>query len=169
MIEIKQDYPPNFKTIAARFPNARNHGVIFAYAPFIYAPHHANGIPPELVVHEGVHIARQEAIGVVRWWAAYLANAQFRYVEELLAHRAEYQHLAGMSRQLRRSALKVIAKKLSAALYDMGISYDRALADIQAPNIEGCYACAGLGVALDATGVECGKCEGLGYLEGAAA
>lgn len=166
MTEIKSEYPPNIKQIAAKFPGARGKGVIFAYAPFIYAPHHRpETIPAELIAHEELHIARQKIIGVEKWWSIYISNARFRYIEEMLAHRAEYQALSGMSRQLRRSALKVVAKKLSAALYGYDVSLERATIDIGAHHIEGCPACHGLGVALTTNGVECGKCEGVGYLE----
>lgn len=165
---IKTERPPNFDAISRRFPGARGHGVIFAYAPYIYAPHHKpDALPPELIAHESVHIERQERMGVERWWAAYLVNDQFRYVEELLAHRAEYQHLSTLSRQVRRSALKDVAKKLTAPLYGRMVNIEDAMRDLAHPNIDGCPACLGLGTNADL--IECGKCEGLGYIEGEAA
>lgn len=170
MREVKSEYPPNIKEIAARFPGARGHGVIFAYAPYIYAPHHKpGGIPPELLAHEEVHIVRQEKMGVKKWWAVYLTNDQFRYVEELLAHRAEYEFLSKLSRQVRRSALKVVADKLAAPLYGRLVTRDQAIYFLTVENLEGCPDCHGLGVnfkAEDLGPAECSKCTGSGYVEG---
>ena len=167
MREIKSEYPPNIKAIAAKFPGARGHGVIFAYAPFIYAPHHRpSSIPPELLAHEEVHLVRQEMMGVEKWWNVYISSGQFRYVEELLAHRAEYQFLSGLSRQVRRSALKQVAQKLAAPLYGRMVSVDMAARQLQEEHVEGCFACHGLGVALTVAGNVCEPCGGLGYLVG---
>lgn len=131
MPKIIQEKPPNFSAIKKVFPLATGYGVIFAYAPDIYAPY-LDTIPPELIAHETVHIERQLVVGVENWWAQYLSSSTFRYEEELLAHRAEYQYLAGLSRQLRRSALKTIAKKLAAPLYRYDVSLDKAMRDLAA-------------------------------------
>ncbi len=132
-MKIIKDVPPNFAAILRVFPGATGEGVIFAYAPDIYAPYVEN-IGPEFLAHESVHIARQEAIGVEEWWNKYLVDPTFRYEEELLAHRAEYQKLMEMTptRQVRRSALKQVAKKLAAPLYGKIISVDQAMKDIAA-------------------------------------
>jgi hypothetical protein len=39
-----------------------------------------------------VHGQRQKAIGVDVWWRLYIDDANFRLEEEVLAHRAEYEH-----------------------------------------------------------------------------
>lgn len=130
-MEIITKRPPNYTDIVAVFPGASRMGVIFAYAPNIYAP--GGSVPPALVAHEKVHIARQNYIGVEVWWEKYLKDPHFRYEEELLAHRAEYQFMLGEfpSRQVRRQTLKIIAKKLSAPLYGSMISVARAMEDLQ--------------------------------------
>ncbi len=132
-MKIVQSFPPNFASIHRVFPNASGPGVLFAYAPDIYSMY-VTEIPPEMLAHEKVHIERQEAYegGVEAWWARYLVDAEWRYNEELLAHRAEYQYLSGLSRQLRRSALKTVAKKLSGALYGRMIPLDKAIKDLAA-------------------------------------
>lgn len=116
MIEIKHVLPPNFKAIVSRFPGARNPNVIFSYAPYIYKLDR-RPLPQELLDHETVHIERQIAIGVEVWWEKYLSDPQFVFDEELLAHRAEYQSLCRVSRQVGRRALKQVAQKLAAELY----------------------------------------------------
>lgn len=122
--------PPNFASVLKVFPMAANRGVIFSYAPDIYAP--GGHVPPELIAHEAVHIHRQEKIGVEEWWDLYLASFDFRYEEELLAHRAEYQHMisGAVPRQMRRSALKQVAKKLASPLYSRMVSINQAAEDI---------------------------------------
>lgn len=133
-MRIINAWPPNFAEIVSVFRGAERPGVVFAYAPDIYSKGAVN-LPGSLVAHEMVHIARQEAMGVEAWWDKYLTDTQFRYYEEVLAHRAEYLYLMekAPSRNVRRSALRQVAKKLSASLYGWNISADKAMRDIQLP------------------------------------
>lgn len=132
MTQIKHKRPPNFEAIAAVFPGAHNRGVIFAYAPYIYAPDHIT-LPPHIVAHEEVHIARQLKQGVENWWFHYLSSADFRWEEELLAHRAEWRRIIiGASRQVRRSSLKEVAKKLASPLYGKMVPHKQAMEAIAA-------------------------------------
>lgn len=132
-MRIVESFPPNFPAIFRVFPGAYSASVIFAYAPDIYTMS-PKGVTPEIIAHEMVHIERQLAYpgGVEAWWARYLWDVEWRYNEELVAHQAEYRHLAGMSRQLRRSALKEIAKKLAAPLYGNMVTVAQAAKDIAA-------------------------------------
>lgn len=125
--------PPNFGEIAAAFPMAYNHGVIFAFHDAIYNPYN-KAIPPELLAHEAVHLARQGGTveGALAWWNKYINDPLFRYREELLAHRAEYQHLMdnAPSRQVRRAALKTTSRRLASPLYGRMITVAKAQKDI---------------------------------------
>lgn len=127
-MKIISSRPPNFAAIAAVFSGAYGQGVIFAYAPNIYAPNNT-GLPPEIIAHETAHIKRQLEIGVEAWWDRYLTDAAFRFDEELIAHRAEYRHLCdnATSRNVRRSALKHVAKKLAAPLYGRMVTMKQAM------------------------------------------
>lgn len=131
MTQIITGRPPNFSRIIARFPMAQRQTVIFAYEPHIFAP--TGKVSPAIVAHEEVHIRRQKDIGVERWWDRYLSEAPFRYEEELLAHRAEYRYMLGEngSRQMRRSALKIVATKLAAPLYGGMVSVATAMRDLE--------------------------------------
>lgn len=133
MVEIIKDYPPNYSEIVQAFPQVLKQRVIFAYAPYIYAPH-STEIAPELIAHEKVHIARQMDGGVQEWWYLYIEDPEFRYEEELLAHVEEYKTVLAstQNRNIRRSALKIIAKKLSAPLYGRMMTPEKALKDILA-------------------------------------
>ena len=130
-MKIYNTRPPNYAAILAVFPSAARDGVIFAYAPDIYAPGNPN-LHPALVAHEAVHVERQEKIGVEAWWAQYLVDAEFRYNEELLAHRAEYETLikGNPSRHIRRAALKMVGDRLAAQLYGGLRTRKQAMADI---------------------------------------
>lgn len=131
MTQIIKSNPPNFPQIVKKFRLAQNPYTVFAYAPNIYS--RAPNIPAEILAHEMVHIKRQEHIGVEVWWDNYLTFAQFRYDEELLAHRAEYQCLLQIDPKARKYALKAIGKKLVAPLYNYGqiITLDKAMRDLQ--------------------------------------
>ena len=112
--------PPNFEDIQKVFPMADNYGVIFAFNNAIYSPSGVE-IPYPLIKHEEVHCARQGGTesGSIEWWESYLKNMDFRYTEELLAHRVEYLACieTASCRNMRRRALKHVAKRLASPLY----------------------------------------------------
>ena len=127
------DYPPNIEKILQVFPAARKTGVIFAYGDVVFTPS-GEELPPELIVHEEVHCKRQLQYpgGVEAWWDRYLTDASFRYIEELLAHRAEYRVLIqrAVNRNDRRACLNHVAKRLSSPLYGRVVTLDKAKKDI---------------------------------------
>lgn len=131
-ISIIHDRPPNFDEIHAVFPGASGEGVIFAYGDAIYNPS-GQELPPEIIAHETEHCVRQMSMGVEKWWDRYLVDPDFRYDEELVAHRAEWKCLKNRlsSRQQRRAALQFVAKKLAAPLYGRMVTKERALKDIR--------------------------------------
>jgi hypothetical protein len=120
---IKIERPPNFEQILKAFPNAANDGVIFAYGEDIYNPS-GGSISSTLLAHEGVHCERQcmSTYGTdpVRWWEKYIADAEFRYREELLAHVAEFKAQANYltDRNGRARLLMSTAQRLTAPLYN---------------------------------------------------
>jgi hypothetical protein len=89
MIKIVKENPPNFEDIIKVLPAATQAGVIFAYDGVIYAPGDYD-LPQWLIAHEEVHFAQQEFVGgAAIWWERYLADPEFRYAEEIVAHRTE--------------------------------------------------------------------------------
>lgn len=108
--------PPNFEAIAAVFPAARRLETIFTYGETVYISHD-HQLPIWLIEHENVHIAQQET-GPECWWQTYLANKAFRFQQELVAHRKEYEVLiANGNRILRRRAAQAISGRLAGPLY----------------------------------------------------
>jgi hypothetical protein len=115
---IKVEYPPNFNAIFAAFPDAAKPGVIFAYGEDVFAPGGDN-IPIALLKHENVHQERQRKMTPEKWWELYIADAEFRYREELLAHVAEFIHQAPrLDRNQRAKLLMSTAQRLTAPLYN---------------------------------------------------
>lgn len=131
-------YPPNIAEICKVFPGVQRPGVIFSYAPDVYVPG-GHTLPPSLVAHESVHVERQLVMGVEAWWDKYLVDTRFRYDEELLAHRAEYHSLKenAPTRQMRRAALKIVAKRLASGLYGKLVTPAQAADDIIAGSTVG--------------------------------
>lgn len=133
MLEVIDARPPNYDAIAAVLPRAAEPGVMFAYDGKVYFPGGRGPLTRELDAHERVHIERQ-AGDVAGWWKQYLEDPTFRYAEELLAHRAEYntycrRHVNPVKRA---QALRMIAKRLVSPLYGAGdVTLEEAMTDIR--------------------------------------
>lgn len=143
---VRVERPPLFAEIDAKFHIA-DKPILFAWGDTIYNP---CGVPinPELHAHEAVHGARQldylartdpgpwQGQTIEAWWREYIDNTNFRLAEEILAHRAEYQHYVmhnpnGRVRNNRRMVLDHIARKLSSPLYGRLCGYHYARVQIK--------------------------------------
>lgn len=123
---IKAERPPLFDEICRTFPLVNRPGVIFAWGNTIYNPSGIT-IGPELMAHESVHGARQldqmrelgdDNEAVEGWWHRYLSDPDFRLVEEVHAHVAEYAVVSvGRGRNERRALLTYVARRLTDPLY----------------------------------------------------
>jgi hypothetical protein len=122
-VTVVAELPPNIAEIEKVFPGvgkrARWHGIYFCYGNTIYNP---RGLPidVQLLAHEATHCAQQIAVGADEWWRKYLADPQFRFDQELEAHRVEfeaYRHYVNDSRPFRRRYLAAISERLSGPLY----------------------------------------------------
>jgi len=127
-MKIVRGYPPNFKQIAAAFPDAKGKGVIFTYGDTVYNPT-GPSLSRGLQAHEAVHVERQLAFegGAAAWWTNYIAEPHFRFTEEFQAHLAEFKawrpnRIAGS----RAGALHQIALRLSGPLYGRVMDYGSA-------------------------------------------
>lgn len=112
--------PPNYEEIVAKFPLASTRGVIFTYGDAIYAPS-GGTVSPSLRAHEGAHAERQgrHKGGPDGWWRDYLEQQDFRFVEELVGHRAEYRQFCASEpdRERRAQMLHMVATRLASPLY----------------------------------------------------
>lgn len=142
MIVLYGKRPPNYEAIVKVFPIAAREGTIFAYGDYIYTMAPVDSLKQHLIEHESVHSTRQKKMGVEGWWERYLVDTDFRYEEELLAHRMEYRYLAQIdpfeqsgdpvSRQQRRFFLVQTAKRLASPLYGKVVTLDQAKKEIAA-------------------------------------
>lgn len=113
--------PPNIADIAEVFPMVRERrtkGIFFCYGDTIYNPS-GRVIPIELIAHECIHSLQQADWGVQFWWARYLTDKQYRFDQELEAHRVEYASFVeqGNNRVFRRRYLAGVAERLAGPLY----------------------------------------------------
>lgn len=130
-MEIRKGYPPMFSEIVAMFPLALKEGVLFCWGSTIYNPSGVE-VPTYLAAHENVH-RKQQGKDPAGWWEKYLADPQFRLEQEIPAHLEEYRQFSidFPQRNMRRLALKSIAKRLSGPLYCNMLSYEKARALIK--------------------------------------
>lgn len=128
MMQVVVGYPPNFAAISAAFPQARNTGVLFAYGEIVYNPSGVV-IPLQLIAHESVHEKQQaHEGGPANWWASYIADEEFRMMQELPAHQTEFRNycLRVKDRNLQAKMLHGIASRLSGKLYGNAMSFAEA-------------------------------------------
>lgn len=127
---IKHEYPPNLAQIETAFGPV-GPTVIFTYAPHIYVPN-GDRLSKPLIAHEEVHL-RQQCDDPEMWWERYLADPEFRFQEELEAHRAEWATARRIIRDRNRSAriLTAIARRLASPLYGSLVSFREAKAAIE--------------------------------------
>ena len=133
--------PPNFAAIAAALPMAYKPGVIFCFGDSIYNP--AGGpISPWIMTHERVH-SKQQGADPLAWWDRYIADVEFRFAQELEAHRAEWRAwlaAAARNRAERRGYMVIIGMRLAGPLYgemvrfaearDLILKEEKALEDV---------------------------------------
>lgn len=129
-MHVVQGYPPNIEEIARVLPRARTSGgVVFAHGDTIYVPDGPLVLPPEIQAHEEEHGRRQLVEGVEAWWDRYLSDLQFRLIEEIYGHQAEYRAVCARvtDRNARMKYLYHVADKLASPLYGGLVSQREAL------------------------------------------
>lgn len=130
-MKIDIAFPPNFAEIVKVFPMAKDaatRGIYFCYGNTIYNPA-GRSMPIELIAHEATHAIQQEATGITQWWEQYLHDTEFRFYQELEAHRVEYEKYIKdhPGRHFRRGYQQSVAERLSGPLYNHCVPKDRAM------------------------------------------
>lgn len=136
--EIVIALPPIYDLIVEVFPFVKTStGTYFSWGDKIYNPDGVD-ISKHILAHEAVHGQRQFAFApahgddldmrIRMWWKMYLHDPQFRYKEELVAHRAEYGAFRGSHKdpKLREYVLGQCAERLSSELYGNIVTYQEA-------------------------------------------
>lgn len=134
-MKVIKAYPPNFVELTKVFPIKGRPGIIYAYGDRIYNPSGVN-ITPWIAAHEEVHCHRQKTLtysdiqggGVEDWWDRYIVDTEFRFHEELLAHKAEWKKYREVMNILGKDGgyIDIVAKRLSSPLYGSLVSFERA-------------------------------------------
>lgn len=106
--------------------------VLFTYFEGIYT---ARKISTDIFIHESVHFIRQGAgeneNQAKDWWLRYCSDDAFRYQEEVLAYREQYQYiLRNTNRPVAFNHAKRLATDLSGPMYGKICSFQTALNDI---------------------------------------
>ena len=108
--------------------------LVFTYFDGIYT---GTVLHTDVFVHECAHYIRQgdgaDELQAKDWWMKYMSDPEFRYQEEMIAYREQYQfilRLAKGNRQTAFNAAKGLAMELSGPLYGNLRSFNTALGDI---------------------------------------
>jgi len=127
--------PPNYALLCSAFNIANRRDIIYCYGDAIWNPHNVP-VTPALMAHETVHSERQ-GDRPDRWWQEYIEDRHFRFLEEMLAHQAEYRVLAesATSRNHRRIMQRDVARKLAAPLYGGLVHEKQAFKMVTARNL----------------------------------
>lgn len=126
-MKIVRGRPPNFDAIVAVIPAAARPGVMFTFGDSIYATD-GREISSWLIAHEEVHSLRQGG-SPERWWKEYLADPNFRFEEEAVAHKIEWLtwiKTGQRNRHQRRAMMAIVAGRLAGPLYGRMVDFDKA-------------------------------------------
>ena len=123
---IKREKPPVWDKLVKAF-GVEWGTICVAYDKDIYCGDKAN-LSTDVIVHESVHLARQEK-DPVGWWTRYVKDKEFRFGEEVLAYHAQYDYLKNnvMDRNRLARYLFNLARDLSGPMYGNVVSYSEAM------------------------------------------
>lgn len=111
--------PPLFDLIDAEF-HVAGKNILYSWGTSIYNPS-GKPIPPELLAHETAHGLRQtnHRPDIEKWWHRYIADIEFRLVEEIEGHRAEFKKFCHLNKDRNTQAVGLhrMAIRLSSSLY----------------------------------------------------
>lgn len=120
---IVGEKPPNWEILEKKF-KVKWENVVVTYGDCVYS---AKQIPPDLVVHESVHV-RQQGDNPKEWWDKYLKDKEFRLNQELEAYKEQtiYIRKKVKDRNLQYRCIHKLASDLSGEMYGKCISFHEA-------------------------------------------
>jgi len=123
-LKIINEFPPNIQAIKNVFPITGKE--TFSWGDIVYNPS-GDKLSKSLLAHERVH-GIQQGDDIEGWWARYLIDTEFRFTQELEAHRVEYLVFISdePNRNRRRILLKQISKRLSSRMYGSMVTFEKA-------------------------------------------
>lgn len=123
-MKFSKEKPPVWDRLEKTFGVKWGGSICVAYKDTIY---HSQPLDPSVIVHEQVHLSRQKDPD--QWWESYFRDSKFRFGEELLAYRAQYQYLKETIKdrnELARHWYR-LAGDLSGTMYGNCVSHREAL------------------------------------------
>ena len=120
-MKFSKEKPPNWSRLEKVFNVEWGGSLVVAYGDTI---HHTNPIDPSTVIHEGVHLLRQE--DPEQWWERYIRDSRFRFEEEILAYREQYKFLKATIKdrnQLARMLWKLASDLSDPKMYNLPFSH----------------------------------------------
>ena len=124
-MKFSKERPPVMDKLEKAFGVKWGGDVCVAYNDTIY---HSKPLHPSVIVHENVHLKRQGKDSDA-WYESYIRDNKFRFGEELLAYRMQYQYLKETMKdrnELARHWFR-LAKDLSSPMYGSVISHREAM------------------------------------------
>lgn len=129
---LKHELPPNWEELKKMFPaiEGQEQRIIFTYFPHIYMPREI-ALPPDLAVHESIHLHQQSEMTPGVWWENYIQNKEFRLHEELIAYGAQLHWWSAHRNAVFKLIQHQLATDLSSEFYGNIISYSEASTQIK--------------------------------------
>ena len=118
MFKLQNEFP-NIELFKKHFPVTDR--TIFAWDDTIYCNYN---LPPDLIIHEQVHLKQQEKYGLDVWLEKYIDDEEFRLKMELQAYRKQLNSIK--DREKRNGVRIRVSRDLGSALYNNIISFKEA-------------------------------------------
>ena len=134
-LQIVWDWPPNIEAIRAVLPvPPLEDWPFFTWGNILYNPAGAK-IPSDYMVHEHQHFLQQKAMPAT-WWKQYLEDVEFREKQEVEAYGAQLHYVRKTEGSAAAQiALDHYARELSAPMYGLNMSLERARLKISAASV----------------------------------
>ena len=124
-MEVVKGFPPNIIEIRKHLKPPK--GAIFCYGSKVYNPS-GGEIPPDIELHEHVHIKQQSAYTSPEvWWAKYLLDVRFRRLQELEAYSKQYRFVKdALGAKAAKECLDELSDNMSSPQYKLEITKHQA-------------------------------------------
>lgn len=118
--------PPNWEYLQKKFGfESWEKGPIVTYGDT--AHFHKGGMPPDLHIHEEVHVRQQAAMGVEKWFNQYLIDPAFRLDQEVEAYRCQKDYIVDNVMNHKKRTLKIdFIHECMVKMYDGMVSLEDA-------------------------------------------
>lgn len=121
-VRFSRELPPNWNELLNFFIVDWDKTVV-TYGNTIHSQY---PLPPDVKIHELVHVRQQLAYGVEHWWNEYILNLEFRLRQEVQAYREQYKFAKDKTTKP-QIFLTQLAKDLSGAMYGEMIDFNKAV------------------------------------------